>query len=92
MGKKLDASEVQRRIRNGFIQNVEMISDYHNRRSEITLKCKDCGHVWDVVAQTVLYTNKKAIQHHCPNCTTTNKLGITTKCAYCDKVIYRTPH
>ena len=89
MGKKLTQEEVERRIKEYFIQNVEVISEYSTKREPIELHCLDCGHTWSTKAQTVLYLELNKSNHHCcPNCGT-NKKGENVLCAFCGKEIYR---
>lgn len=65
--KKLTEEEVIKRINSTFLQDVELISPYINRRSLITLHCKDCEYVWNTSAQNVLYLKKGQKLHQCPN-------------------------
>lgn len=88
MSNKLKQAEVQKRIRDTFAQNVELISDYVNKRGSITLKCNDCGHVWETIAQNVLYGNVKA--HQCPKCGTITSRKKLLSCANCGKEFWRT--
>lgn len=92
MANSLTQEEVQKRIAQSFLQNVELIGTYTNKRSPILLKCNDCGYEWKTRAQNVLYIgNKQQTQHQCPNCKSINdKTGKEVECAYCGKKIYRT--
>ena len=89
MPVKLSNEEVNNRIHNNFIQNVRLVGDYVNKRTEITLYCDECGYEWKTKPQNVLYVDKKAANHLCPNCG--KKQRIKVKCAYCGKIIERTP-
>ena len=44
MSNILSQEEIQKRISETFEQNVELISEYINKRSDIVLKCHDCNH------------------------------------------------
>ena len=89
MGKKLTQEEVSTRIVESFLEKVEVIGHYINRRSPIKIRCLECGYEWEPVAATVLYCdNNKNGKHRCPNCKN-RKAGQYVKCAYCGKEIYR---
>ena len=90
MSKKLTQLEVCERIKETFCENVELVSEYVNKRSNITLYCNDCGHTWETVAANVLYSNR-VNAHHCPNCLEKDfeKVRFKTNCAYCGKEIIR---
>ena len=89
MGTALTQEQVQQRIDETFVQKVQLISQYQNRRSDITLKCLECGYIWVVSAQSVLYLSKKTKNHICPQCG--QKQRSMVKCAWCGKIIERTP-
>lgn len=42
---------------------VEILSEYINRKTLITCKCKCCGHIWETYPSSLLNNSK------CPNCT-----------------------
>lgn len=44
MGSRLTQEEVQKRITDTFVQTVSLISEYKNKRSDITLRCEECGY------------------------------------------------
>ncbi len=88
MGKALTREEVIKRINNGFVQNVELVGEYINRRTSVQLHCLDCGYTWEAKPQNFLYTDKGK-NHLCPNCGVKNK--IKRKCAWCGKEVERTP-
>lgn len=88
MGKKLTQQEVEKRIKDLFIQRVEVVGEYVSRRDPIRLHCIECDHFWEPKAQNVLYSDNKALRHRCPNCGT-GKEGQYVKCSYCNKEIYR---
>ena len=88
MSKRLTQTEVEERVSSTFFENVIVISDYINRRSDLKLQCLDCGHEWKTTAQNVLYTANNSSIHHCPNCGL--KDGEYFNCGYCGKQIYRT--
>lgn len=89
MGKRLTQEEVEKRVKDYFIQNVELCSRYTTKREPVDLHCLECGHKWTTIAQTVLYSEQnKAARHRCPNCGT-GREGQVVKCAYCEKEIYR---
>lgn len=88
MGKKLTQEEVKKRVREQFIQNVELVGLYKSKRDPIELHCLDCGHRWSTIAQNVLYVQiDRAKAHCCPKCGI--KTGQYVKCAHCGKEIYR---
>ncbi len=43
-------------------ENVEVIGEYINSKSNIKCQCKICGHIWEKKACNILYSAK------CPNC------------------------
>lgn len=43
MGFKLSQEEVCLRVKDFFIQDVELISNYTNKRNNVKLRCNDCG-------------------------------------------------
>ena len=93
MGKCLTQEEVQRRITETFVQKVSLISEYKNKRSNIILRCEECGYEWTTKAQNILYLSEKQQQHQCPNCNTINsKNGKYVYCAWCGKKIYRSKY
>lgn len=89
MGTALSKEEVTQRINQSFIQRVELIGDYKNRRTPVKLHCLECDYEWDANPQTFLYTNKKGKNHLCPNCGHSKKQKVL--CAWCGKEIERTP-
>lgn len=86
LGNALTNEEVQKRLDEGFAQKVTLLSNYISRREKITLKCEDCGNIWDTLAQSVIYNKYK---HYCPNCGITKRINL--KCSYCGKEIQRRP-
>lgn len=89
MGKRLTQEEVEKRVKDYFIQNVEVVSKYTTRRDPIELHCLDCDYIWSTMAQNVLYLNQtKITSHRCPNCGTERE-GKYVNCAYCGKELYR---
>lgn len=88
MSKTLTQEEVERRIKTTFQQKVELISEYKNKRTILTLHCLECGHIWNCPAASVLYTRNVSVGHICPNCGT-QKQGKIVTCEYCGKEIYR---
>ena len=89
MGKRLTQEEVEKRVKDYFIQNVEVIGKYTTRRDPIELHCLDCDYTWSPIAQNVLYLDRsKSASHRCPNCGTERE-GKYVKCAYCNKELYR---
>ena len=89
MGKALTREEVIRRLNETFIQRVELVGEYKNRRTPIVLHCLECDYRWAANPSTVLYTDKDWPNHTCPNCG--KKQRIKVKCAWCEKEIERTP-
>lgn len=88
MGKALTREEVVRRLNKTFIQKVELIGEYKNKRTPIILHCLECGYSWTANPGTVLYADKGGPNHICPNCG--KKQRIKVKCALCGKEIERT--
>ena len=43
MSKRLTNEQVNERIKNLFIENVELAGDYINKRTPVLLHCLDCG-------------------------------------------------
>jgi len=83
---KLTKEEVQKRIDENFDQKVLLISDYINARTDVILRCLECGYEWKNKPHNFIYANHK---HKCPNCGFVK--GEYFKCAYCGKEVYRTP-
>lgn len=88
MGKRLTQEEVEKRVKDYFIQNVELCSRYTTKREPIDLHCLECDYKWTTSAQTVLYLDKGITKHRCPNCGT-GREGQNVNCAFCGKEIYR---
>lgn len=85
---RLTQEEVEQRIKSTFKQKIEITTTYINKRSDIGLKCLECGHEWSTTAQNVMYLSKEQQLHTCPACTNTL---IECECAYCGKKIKRRP-
>lgn len=90
MSNKLSQEEIQKRIADTFEQNVELISEYINKRSPILLRCNDCNHTWETTAQNVLYHNVKS--HQCPNCGTIASKKVLLSCSNCGQELWRRPN
>lgn len=80
--------EFQKRLNEKCHQDISVISEYKNKRSEVTIKCNDCGHIWNIVPHNNLYRSTK---FYCPNCGeyTNKKQNYYFECAYCKKPIKR---
>ena len=91
MGRRLTQEEVERRIKEYFKQDVVLISKYTSKREPLQLLCNDCGYIWQVLAQNVLYIDQKAQTHQCPNCGINARKRIIVKCSFCGKEIERRP-
>lgn len=87
MGKALTNEEVRQRVSENFVQKVNLIGDYVNRRTNICLKCLECGYEWTCPPASVIYNDH---EHKCPNCGV--KKGQLFKCGYCGKEVYRAPN
>lgn len=87
MGKPLAREEVINRLNATFVQKVELIGEYKNRRTPITLHCLECGYQWIADPQNILYLHK-TVRHQCPNCF---HKRIIVQCAWCGKEIERLP-
>lgn len=86
MGVKLTTEEVAQRIRSNFEQDVELVSKYINKRSQISLHCNDCGYDWETIANYVVCNGV----HQCPNCGLHAKsIENVFHCSNCGKEIYR---
>ena len=85
MNARLSKEDVSKRIKSNFKQNVEVIGEYKNRRSQISLRCLECGHEWDIIASYVLYKEN----HECPNCGRHIKQNNIFYCANCGKEVIR---
>lgn len=89
MGAKLTQEEVEKRVKDSFLERVEVVSKYISKREPLEIRCLECGYKWSTRAQNVLYVEtSKAGMHRCPSCGT-NKTGRLLKCGYCGKEIYR---
>ena len=88
MSKKLTNEEVQLRIKEYFLQDVKLVSDYKNNKTNIRLHCNECGYEWETRPTQVIYPD---YEHSCPNCKF-ESTGIIVTCAYCGKEIRRTNH
>lgn len=86
MGKKLTAEEIQSRLNEYFLQDVKLVSNYKNNKTNIRLHCNECGYEWETRPTQVIYSDYK---HSCPNCKIQNT-GKTVTCAFCGKEIRRT--
>jgi hypothetical protein len=53
---------------------VEVIGEYKNARTKITVRCKDCGFIWNALPVNIL-RNKSKKTHGCPNCALKNISG-----------------
>lgn len=84
MPKTLTSDEVIKRIKQNFIQDIDVISPYINKRSLIKLKCNKCGHEWETICRNALY----GYNHSCPQCINT-KIELT--CDFCGKSFLRNP-
>ena len=92
MGKVLGQQEVIDRIKEIYTQDIILVSAYINKRSNITLKCNECGYEWTITAQSALYATSPNGKKHCPNCQQDGiriKNGSLVSCAYCGKEVYR---
>lgn len=89
MGKPLSREEVQNRITDYFVQRVELIGEYKNKRSKIILHCLECDYTWETYASAVIYRSNENAKHICPNCTKVQKVELT--CAWCGKKFERYP-
>lgn len=90
MAKRLTQEEVSNRIKEKFVQNVELISEYKSKRDPITLRCNDCGHIWETTTQNIFYSgswNKAEGKHYCPKCF---KTGKDIPCSVCGTITYHT--
>lgn len=85
MGRILTEDDVRNRIKETFKQDVELVGEYINKRSYISLHCNDCGYNWSTRACTILYGDK----HECINCGVHPKQINILYCANCGKKINR---
>ena len=88
MGKTLTTQEVANRIKQTFEQNVELVGEYKNKRSPISLHCNDCGYSWQTIANYVVCKGT----HKCPNCGLYSKIKKQKNifyCVNCGKQLYR---
>lgn len=83
---KLSQKEVEQRIVSTFKQKIEVTTLYINKRSDIGLKCLECGHEWYTTAQNVMYLTNGQQQHTCPNCA---KAQVEVECAHCGKKVIK---
>lgn len=91
MGFKLSQEEVYLRVKDFFIQDVELISNYTSKRNNVKLRCNDCGTEWETLAGNILYRCPTGFQ--CPHCQQgiiDKQNKITVQCTYCGKEIVRT--
>lgn len=91
MGKSLTQEEASIKIHEAFEENVELISEYKNKTTEIVLKCLDCGYIWKNKPHNVMYLQSDVNKHHCPKCFE-NKFKtpyVELKCDYCGKNFIR---
>ena len=91
MGNRLTTEYVAQRINETYEQNVQLIGEYINKRTPITLHCLDCNYEWSTKAQNVLYCINVIKYHQCPNCGNNYAKREVYQCAYCGKEIYRKP-
>lgn len=52
--------------KNIHAQTIEIISEYRGVNKQITCKCKECGHIWDTLAEGLIQGTG------CPRCTHTS--------------------
>lgn len=91
MGRSLTQKEASEKIHNVFEEDVELISNYKNKLTEVTLKCNNCGYTWNIKPHNILYLKQDVNKHHCPNCYKNKILAslVTLKCDYCGKYFTR---
>ena len=90
MGNRLSQEEVRSRVKDFFIQDVELISDYTGKRNSVKLRCNDCEAEWETTAGNVIQPS--ATGHQCPKCyqKKINEQIKVVQCAYCGKELVRT--
>ena len=77
MRKSLDKEVLLNRLNEYSNNTLELISEYKNRRTKITVKCKKCGYIFDF-SPARLYGNVHF--KGCPKCIKTVCI-----CSYCGK-------
>lgn len=63
MAKKLSQEDVVSKLQDKFNGEVELLGEYKNTRTNITLRTKTCGHEWEVNYKTAL-----KMKHNCLVC------------------------
>lgn len=88
MPKRLSQEEAELKIKDGFVENVILISQYTTRRGKVKLKCLDCGYEWETEFKNAGYGSYK---HHCLNCWDRKEQDKWEDkvCAYCGKTVKR---
>ena len=88
MGARLTQEEVEKRVKDFFVQRIEVVGKYTTKRDPIDLHCLECDYRWAPKAQNILYSDNRASNHYCPNCGFKRE-GQYVKCSYCGKEIFR---
>lgn len=83
--KSLTIEEISNRIQSKFKQNVELVGDYKNQRSTISLHCLDCDYEWTNIARNVIHGDN----HECPNCVKHSEHTNIFYCINCGKEVIR---
>lgn len=68
--------------------NVEVLSDYHDALTKVHVKCKKCGHKWDVIPASLLRG------YGCPECSKKKKsqLRLKTREQFIEELKTRNPN
>ena len=85
MSARLTHEDFIKRVSLYTHDNVEVITPYINRRTKVTIRCKQCGYVWDISPATFCPSNME--EHSfigCPECKYTE-----LTCDYCHKKFKR---
>lgn len=85
MPKRMTQQEFVERVKQYTNDTVDVISTYTNRRTKVWVKCKTCGHEWEI-SPTILMPNSMRQYSFigCPEC----KYDIVY-CDYCGKQFKR---
>lgn len=85
MPKKLSNEEFKNRVKEYTNDSVELVTSYVNKRTKVQIKCKKCGHIWEVSPVRFIPSNNKGYEFlGCPECK-----YVELECDYCHKKFKR---
>lgn len=85
MPARMTQEEFQKRVSQYTNNAVDVISSYVNKRTNVAIRCKTCGHEWSLSPSSIMPNNVR--QHSflgCPECKYQE-----VECSYCHKKFKR---